>query len=195
MTNAIHGPPWSSRILAAAICSVLAACSSSLWAQAATPRDTSPPPAARPSDVSSIDAILRAAYDVISGPAGPRDWQRFRSLFVPGARLIPAGRDSTGHTRLQVTTVDDFAQSAAQYFTTNSFYERGIGQKVDAFGAIAQVFSSYASFRGANDPQPFARGINSFQLFNDGTRWYIVTIYWNAERPDLKIPAQYLNAK
>ncbi len=195
MTDTVHCPPRSSRILVAAMCTVLAAFSGRLWAQAPAPRDSSPPPAARPSDVSSIDAILRAAYDVISGPAGPRDWQRFRSLFVTGARLIPAERDSTGHTRLQVTTVDEFAQSAAQYFTTNSFYERGIGQKVDAFGAVAQVFSSYASFRGANDPQPFARGINSFQLFNDGTRWYIVTIYWNAERPDLKIPAQYLNAK
>jgi len=164
-------------------------------AQANAGQDTTAAPAARPADVSSIDAILRAAYDVISGPAGTRDWQRFRSLFVPGARLIPADRDSSGHTHLQVTTVDQFAQSAAQYFQTHSFYERGIGQKVDAFGAVAQVFSAYASFNGPHDPQPFARGINSFQLFSDGTRWYIVTIYWNPERPDLKIPSRYLNAR
>ncbi len=179
----------------AAIYIGLAVFATSLGGQATASRDTSAPPAARPADVSSIDAILRAAYDVISGPAGQRDWERFRSLFASGARLIPAERDSNGHTRLHVTTVDEFAQSAAQYFTTHSFYERGIGQKVDAFGAVAQVFSPYASFHNANDAQPFARGINSFQLFNDGARWYIVTIYWNAERPDLKIPAQYLNAK
>jgi hypothetical protein len=195
MTDSIYHPRRSASICVAVIGIGLTVFGSSLWGQATASRDTAAPPAARPADVSSIDAILRAAYAVISGPAGQRDWQRFHSLFAPGARLIPAERDSTGHTRLHVTTVDEFAQSAAQYFATHSFYERGIGQKVDAFGAVAQVFSPYASFHDANDPQPFARGINSFQLFNDGTRWYIVTIYWNAERPDLKIPAQYLNAK
>src|ERR1700678_3150851 len=48
-------------------------------------------PAANPADVSSPDAILAATYDTISGPAGQqRDWDRFRSLFIPGARLMSA---------------------------------------------------------------------------------------------------------
>jgi hypothetical protein len=165
-----------------------------LSAQGTAASDSATPaPAARPADVDSIGAILRAAYDVISGPAGPRDWQRFRSLFAPGARLIPAGRDSAGHWHLRTMSADEYAQRAGQGFSSHGFYEREIGRKVDTFGAVTQVFSAYASRHGADDPQPFARGINSFQLFNDGTRWYIVTIYWNAERPDLKIPSQYLN--
>jgi hypothetical protein len=180
------------RLIAAASTALLIGFSLSvLRAQTPGPSDTA---AARPADVDSIGGILRAAYDVISGPAGSRDWQRFHSLFAPGARLIPAGRDSTGHTHLQVTTVDDFAKQATEYFTSHPFYEGEIGRKVDSFGAIAQVFSAYAS-RNAPNERPFARGINSFQLFNDGTRWYIVTIYWNAERPDLKIPPQYLQER
>jgi hypothetical protein len=40
-------------------------------AHAPAARDAArPAPAARPADVESIDAIMRAIYDVISGPAG-----------------------------------------------------------------------------------------------------------------------------
>ena len=45
-------------------------------------------PLARPADNDSIDSVVRAVYSVISGPAGTRDWARFRSLFADGARLI-----------------------------------------------------------------------------------------------------------
>ena len=49
---------------------------------------------ADPKDVASIDAIMKAVYDVISGDAGKlRDWDRFRSLFHKDARLIPSGKN------------------------------------------------------------------------------------------------------
>jgi hypothetical protein len=151
-----------------------------------------PAPDARPADVASIDAIIQAAYDVISGPVGTRDWDRFYSLFAPDARLIPTRHDSTG-THIHTLTPREFAESAQAYFAKNGFYERGIGQQVDNYGAIAQVFSAYASRHTADDPKPFARGINSFQLFNDGKRWYIVTIYWDDEHSGETIPDRYLH--
>ena len=154
---------------------------------AAASPDTTPVRAAAPADVNSMDAILRALYDVISGPAGPRDWQRFRSLFVPGARLIPTRHDSTGHVSTAVMTPKEYAQRAGHAFDRNAFYEREIARTANTFGAITQVFSTYAS-RRSPDAAPFARGINSIQLFNDGTRWYVVTIYWDAERPGTTIP-------
>ena len=54
--------------------------------------------AARPADVASIDAIMRAVYEVISGPAGQkRDWNRMRSLFTAkpddAARALRRGFD------------------------------------------------------------------------------------------------------
>jgi hypothetical protein len=158
--------------------------------------DTSSPPPAAAADVRSMDAIMHAIYDVISGPAGNRDWNRFYSLFVPGGRLIQtrrAGPDST--PRAVVMTPQDFAQRAGEYFSKNSFYEKEISHSVDTFGAITQRFSTYASLHTATDAKPFARGINSFQLFNDGKRWYVVTIYWDDEHPGNAIPARYLTGE
>ncbi len=110
---------------------------SPLSAQSSRSADRSP---ADPADVESVDAIIAAVYDVISGPAGQeRDWDRMRSLFIPGARLIPT------------------------------------------FPRLDRRLAA-----------PFARGINSFQLLYDGSRWWVVTIFWQGESPDHPIPAEYL---
>jgi hypothetical protein len=153
-----------------------------------------PPPAAKPADVSSPDGIMAATYDVISGPAGqPRDWDRFRSLFVPGARLIPVVAKKTGggyDTR--IITPDEYAQKADAYFQKNGFAEREIARTAERYGNIMQIFSTYESRHDAKDAQPFARGINSFQLFYDGTRWWVVTIYWLEETPENPLPKEFL---
>lgn len=161
-------------------------------AQGALSGDSVIPPAVA-GDVRSMDAIIHAAYDVISGPAGPRDWNRFNSLFAPGARLIRTQRDSGGATHLQPMSAHEFADRAGQYFMRSPFYEREIGREVNTFGAVTQAFSAYASRHAPGDAKPFAGGINSFQLFNDGTRWYIVTIYWDDEHPGTTIPDRYLH--
>ena len=72
-----------------------------------------------------------------------------------------------------------------------SAIEQEVHRVVDQFGPVAQVFSTYESRRGIED-KPFARGINSFQLFHDGERWWILSIFWSSERPDLPIPERYL---
>ena len=143
-------------------------------------------PTAKPEDVKSLDSILKAVYDVISGPAGDRDWNRFRSLFIPEARLTSAQKNKDGSIFL--TDVDGYARGAGEYFKTHAFYESAINNQVQKFGNIAQVFSSYAS-RNAPGEKPFARGINSMQLFTDGTRWWVVSILWDEETPDNPLPA------
>jgi len=149
-------------------------------------------PAARPADVASMDAIMHAVYDVISGPAGqPRDWDRLRSLFVPGARLIPAHTGKGGVTTTRVLGVEDYIRLGEPIFRKEGFFEREVHRTVERFGNIAQVFDTYESRHAPGDARPFQRGINSFQLLFDGQRWWIVTIYWQAERRDLPIPAQY----
>ena len=149
-------------------------------------------PDARPADVASIDAIVAAVYDAISGPAGQkRDWDRFRSLFIPGARLIPVTQ--VGDVRsARVLSVDDYIMRSTPILEKGGFYEREIAKRTDRFGDIAQLFSTYESRRKAEDPTPFIRGINSFQLMHDGKRWWIVTIFWEAEGPDRTLPAEYL---
>jgi hypothetical protein len=142
-------------------------------------------PPAKPEDIKSLDSILKAIYDVISGPAGDRDWNRFRSLFVPEARLTSATKRDNGPVLL--FSVEDYARGAGGYFKTHAFYESAIANRVQKFGNIAQVFSSYAS-RTAPNEKPFARGVNSIQLFNDGTRWWVLSILWDEESPSKHLP-------
>jgi hypothetical protein len=149
-------------------------------------------PAARPADVASVDAIIAALYDVISGPAGQkREWDRFRSLFIAGARLIPTAVAPDGTVRHRVLTPDEYVTGNAPALETRGFFENEIGRVTETFGNITHVFSTYAS-RATPEGQPFARGINSIQLLNDGKRWWIVTVYWDQERAGLTLPEKYL---
>jgi len=155
------------------------------------------PKEADPKDVGSLDSIMKAVYDVISGDAGkPRDWDRFRSLFHKDARLIPSNKNAT--TKIvgaNALTPEDYVKRVEPVFAKDGFHERELARHVDIFGNIAQVFSTYHAFRKLDDKEPFLRGINSFQLLNDGKRWWVVTIYWQAEAADNPIPKQYLKSK
>jgi hypothetical protein len=150
-------------------------------------------PKAKPDDVKSIDAIVAATYDAISGPKGQeRDWNRFRSLFLPDGRLLPTVSLPDGHADVRPMTVDQYVERASGNFKNTGFFERGISQKVESFGNIVHVFTTYESRHSADDPKPFARGINSFQLLKDADRYWIVSIYWDSERPANPIPTKYL---
>ena len=152
-----------------------------------------PASTARPTDVASIDSIITVLYASISGGAGvKRDWNRFLSLFAPGARLIPTGRRPDGTQVMRSMSPEEYSTTIGPQLEAGGFFEREIGRETQQFGAIAHVFSAYDSKRLESDAQPFARGINSIQLFNDGKRWWVVTIYWDSERPDNRIPDRYL---
>jgi hypothetical protein len=150
------------------------------------------PPAA-PEDVASIDALVTAYYDVISGPAGQaRDWGRFRSLFNPDARFITS-RVVGGRAAALKLTPAQFAEANRTYFEKGGYFEKEIHRHVDRFGNIAQVFSTYEARQDENSPQAYSRGINSFQLLSDGKSWWIVNILWDYERADDNpLPAEYL---
>lgn len=147
------------------------------------------------SDVASIDALVGALYDVISGPAGEtRDWARFRSFFVPGARLIPTGRTQQGREVLRTFTVEEYIQGSGPILEDRGFFEREINRVVERYGNIAHVFSTYES-RWLPDADPFDRGINSIQLWWDGERWWIATILWDAESSGTALPGEYRPAR
>jgi hypothetical protein len=149
---------------------------------------------ADPREVASIDGVITAAYDVISGPAGKkRDWDRERSLYYPGARLIPTAKPGTNSDLApQMLDVDGFIARVEPYFAEHGFYEKEIARRTEQFGNIAQVWSTYESRHNPDDPEPFVRGINSIQLFHDGARWWIVSIYWQQESPEHPVPEKYL---
>jgi hypothetical protein len=152
---------------------------------------------ADPADVGSLDAIMKAVYSVISGDAGKtRDWDRFRSLFHKDARLIPTGKNpQTGVVGARSLTPEEYITRASPAMAKEGFFEIEKARRVDQYGNIAHVFSTYESRHTAADAKPFARGINSFQLLNDGKRWWVLTIYWLGETPENPIPKQYLKSK
>lgn len=160
-------------------------------AAAADPFAAIPP--ARPEDVKSIDAIVAALYDVISGDAGEkRDWKRFRSLFYPGARMIPTGANArTGKVGARIATPEDYIRANGPFLEGEGFHEVELNRTVDQFGTIAHVFSSYEARNKLTDAKPFLRGINSIQLLNDGNRWWVMTIAWSPETATAPLPASY----
>jgi hypothetical protein len=151
-------------------------------------------PQPKPDDVKSLDAIMHAIYDVISGPAGDRDWNRFRSLCLPQVRFTSVGVRQDGSPYVASFSIDDYIHRAGEHFAKEGFYENAIVNQTTGFGNMNQVLSSYES-RHAPGEKPFQRGVNSFQVLNDGKRWWIVSILWDSERPDNPLPASLAEKK
>jgi hypothetical protein len=166
----------------------------------ASAQQVSPAPAAaavkaNPADVQTIDGIIAALYDVISGPAGkPRDWDRMRSLFAPEGGLRAVGMKPDGAIVSRTMSVEDYITRNSPHFATNGFFEREAARTSEVFGQIAHVFSTYESRHAAADAEPFQRGINSIQLYNDGQRWWIANLVWRGEDKNLKLPERYLKS-
>lgn len=124
---------------------------------------------ANPADVQSIDAIIAALYNVISGPAGKnRDWNRMRSLFLPEGKLVATAQRATGEVVKRTMTVEDYIATSGPVLEKNSFFEKEVSRKQEVYGHIAHCFSTYESKRSESDEKPFMRGINSIQLYHDG---------------------------
>lgn len=149
-------------------------------------------PSAKPTDVDTIDHIVAAAYDVISGPARSRDWQRLRSLYFPDARLIASERDTTGKIALTNLSVEQYIDRVKPSWEKRGFFEHAVANRVEVWGQIAHMWSTYESRHQENE-SPFMRGINSIQLVNDGGRWWIVTVYWEREDAKQSLPEKYLH--
>lgn len=138
-------------------------------------------------ETSSPEAIVKALYGVISGPAGPRDWAHMRGLMASGAQFIVAGARAGQPGRVRYLSVEDYVTSAGKAMTAEGFYEHGVIGPVWRYAHIATVTSPYES-RHEPGGAPFARGINHYELMNDGARWWIVSIYWEGETPAFPLP-------
>lgn len=151
---------------------------------------TRPPVTARPADVASEEAIVRALYETISGPAGPRDWDRLRSLFTPGARIVFAVTRQDGNVVFREGTVEQYVAVNGPYLAENGFWEREIHRRADRHGAVAQVFSTYESNDGPGTTPE--RGVNSIQLVRHGGRWWIANLLTEQVQPWNPLDPRYL---
>jgi hypothetical protein len=142
-------------------------------------------------DVATIDGIVHAFYDVISGPAGmPRQWRRDSTLYMPGAMFVALG-ESNGKPTANPMSPEEFRRRTDASLVKNGFFEIELGRRVEQFGNVAQVRSVYEMRRAAGDP-PFGRGVNYLLLYWDGDRWWISGAVWDDERPDNPLPAAWI---
>ena len=144
-----------------------------------------------PAEVATIDGIVGALYDVISGPPGERDWDRFQSLFLPDAILLNAGpRPDTAGPAAPVSP-QGYRERTAPYFRQEGFFESELARTTHRYGTLAQIWSTYEA-RSTADGPPFTRGINSIVMVRHAGRWWIASVIWDSERPDNPLPEAYL---
>ncbi|HEX8377744.1 MAG TPA: hypothetical protein VF602_07985 [Pedobacter sp.] len=154
-------------------------------------RDETPSPKANPQDVGSIDAIIKSLYGVISGPAGERNWNRFHSLFLPGATLGAVGATPTGEQRYFSFTSAEYQKNNAPYFAQNGFFESEVSRKVSNYGNVASVQSAYQS-RSDEKGKVVERGINYLTLVKSNGRWWISSLTWQEESKENPLPKEFL---
>jgi len=145
------------------------------------------------SKVSTLDTTIKTFYEVISGDKGEeRNWELMRYLYHPKAKLVATGKTKTGIYKARYLTVEDYIDTSGKWLVENGFFENEMYRKVETFGIITHVFSSYECFHTKSDTKPFMRGINSIQLMNDGKRWWVMNVYFTQETPTNPIPKKYL---
>jgi hypothetical protein len=147
---------------------------------------------ARTEDVSTIEGIVKASYEAISGGVGaPRDWGRDRTLFDPQSRSVAVEVDpKTGAIATKANSEQDFADEADAWMVKNGFTERELRHVIKRYGNVATVLSSYEGKTAAG--KIVSRGVNIFQLYFDGKRWWILSMVWDEERPNNPIPQELL---
>jgi len=163
-----------------------------LGAQAPARRHVDVPAVApRPADVATVDGVVKAYYDVITGPPGrPRQWSRDRSLYIPELRFVATGVGNQG-PYARVMDHQAFVDGSDSSMVHDGFFEREVHRVTRSYGNIVQVFSTYEERRAADGPV-VGRGINALQLFWDGKRWWVASAIWFDEDPAHPIPQELL---
>jgi len=137
---------------------------------------------ANSADIAAIGTAVSSVYEIISGPPGQkRDFDRMRSMFAPGATMRAIGPKG-----VRGGTVEDYIARNSAILEKEGFTERELGQRVEQWGNLATVWSSYDG-RTANGSF-HERGINSFQLVKVDGKWLVASILWQEETPAFPLP-------
>ena len=131
----------------------------------------------------AIGAVIDEMYDMISGPAGPRDWSRQANCFLPEARQVRTWVDDEGKPQMLAMGLAEYRENTTPFFSANPFYEVETERRVDLFGNMAHVWSNYEARTSPSDADVERRGINSIQLFRHPEKgWRIIHMIWDNER-------------
>lgn len=170
---------------------ILVLCGSMLSLQSLAAQTLAP----RPEDIATIEGILTAISESVSGPKGQeRQWDRFASLFKPEGKIVPHDVNDSGELTHGFYGSQEYAEWTGTWPVENGFFEESIHEEIQRFGSIAHVFSTYV-WRHEKQGPIVGRGINSIQLAYDDNRWWVTSILWAEEHPSNPIPERYLHKK
>lgn len=141
-------------------------------------------------NLHDIDHLIEAFYATISGPAGTQDWERARTLFHPDARLVRTRLHQEGRPVAFSFSVDGYREATAPLLAAMDFFEVETARRTVRFGNVAQIFSAYEARDKPEDGCLLKRGMNLIQLFDDGSRWWIMHVIWDDEREGVSIPSE-----
>lgn len=172
-------------------------CTKTVPAQSITSPETAPSGQANASqsaDLKQINEAVKTFYDAIStGPGSKLNRERLHELFVPGGRIASAvPPKGTSPARIRIMTLDEYADGSDRFTTKYGFFDHVLHNRVDKFGLMAHVYSTYESRNDPSDAMPMARGIKSIDLLHTDGKWLLVQVLWDSERPDNPIPLEYL---
>ncbi|HMS17925.1 MAG TPA: nuclear transport factor 2 family protein [Planctomycetota bacterium] len=146
----------------------------------------------RPEDTRTLDGLIAALYDVISGPKGQdRDWNRFRNLFHPEGRLVPISPRNSGAAAALVLSPDGYIQRFGSALKSQGFFEKEVDRRTEIFHRLANVWSTYEGRSDPADATPIVKGINSIQACFDGHRWWLLHVIWCPEDAAHPLPEAY----
>jgi hypothetical protein len=144
-------------------------------------------------NVSTLDGIIKAYYDVVTVKKGGKVYfERDSLIHWPGVLVGAVSVSKNSKPAMHYFTLKEYHRLSDASLEKDGFDEREISRKVEKFGAIYHVWSTYESRNDAGGPI-IERGINSIELFYDGTRFWIMGWFYDGERKDNPIPAEYLH--
>ncbi len=144
---------------------------------------------ADPNDVATIDRLITAYYESVSGHPGVREGERMLSLFVAGGKIsINLAGDEPGHQ-----LAEDYLRTERFLTISTDFFEREISRDTQEFGYMANVISTYGISDAMENTNYTARGVTVFQLVRHSGRWWILSTMWQRESPELPLPEHLLD--
>jgi hypothetical protein len=139
---------------------------------------------------TTLDELIKAIDAGVSGPAS-KDRACMRDMMLPEARLSPIAKAADGSFSPHILTIDGWIEGVKKRGDA-VLYEHQVKVSSEVYGHVAHLWSTYELRIDKADGPPAVRGINSIQAVYDGKRWRILDILWQAETPDLPVPAKYL---
>lgn len=146
-----------------------------------------------PKEVKSIEKIVSSIYAIVSGEKGEEgDWELMRNVFHPEARLMTGYQNEEGKNEIKVFSVEDYISTFRNSFYNRTFYEKDVKNKIERFDNLAHVLSTYQAFNTKEMNRPLKTGVASIQLYHDGERWWVLSMYWRNGTEEVPVPAVYL---